>query len=184
MDPSKPENVFGVGAITRGERKETAVVVSGHVCSSVRDCPAVQHAGRYSPTSWASSPIGSAGTIGFARSRSSPIQPIERLPSTRSIFRPCVPEPWNIFQTYHNYDRPSRISGKSDPPKNERLPAGHLHGIALRARRLWRYRPSRAWRPAVRLRGGAPTDRRSAEPAYRVKAEKANDYIAGVHDCE
>ena len=36
-------------------------------------------------------------------------------------FTAPVPEPWNIFQTYHNFERPSRISGKADPPKHERV---------------------------------------------------------------
>jgi 2-keto-4-pentenoate hydratase/2-oxohepta-3-ene-1,7-dioic acid hydratase in catechol pathway len=36
-------------------------------------------------------------------------------------FMAPVPEPWNIFQTYHNYERPSRSTGRRDPPKSERV---------------------------------------------------------------
>src|SRR6187200_2980628 len=112
MDSSKPENVFGAGAITRGERKETAIVVSGHVCP----LPAIVR--RYSTPGAAAPDI-----MDFLKDwerwhdwlRALTLKPDPAdgwVPIDAQQFRPCVPEPWNIFQTYHNYDRPSRISGK------------------------------------------------------------------------
>src|SRR5688572_28136692 len=36
-------------------------------------------------------------------------------PLREAKFKAPVPEPWNIFSTYHNFERPSRVTGKSDP---------------------------------------------------------------------
>ena len=41
--------------------------------------------------------------------------------STAAKFLAPVPEPNNIFHLYHNFERPSRVTGKSDPPKAERV---------------------------------------------------------------
>lgn len=98
-------------------------------------------------------------------------------PIDEQQFRPCVTEPWNIFQTYHNYDRPSRISGKIDPPKHERLLPDIFMGSrsALGAYGSPVLREHGAWQFDFEVEPTIVIGR----PAYRVKAEKADDYIAG-----
>ena len=121
MDTAKPENVFGIGAITHNGRDETAVVVSGHVC------PLSQIVQRHD-----SSRAPAPDIMAFLKEwdrwhdwlRGLNLQPDAAdgwTPMDEQQFRPCVPEPWNIFQTYHNYDRPSRTRGTTDPPKHERV---------------------------------------------------------------
>jgi acylpyruvate hydrolase len=177
MDSSKPEHVFGIGAITCGDRNETAVVVSGLVC------PLSQIVRRYS-TPKARAP----DIMGFLEDwerwhdwlRGLALTPDADdgwTPMDDVSFRPCVPEPWNIFQTYHNYERPSRISGKDDPPKHERI----LPDIFMGSRSaLGAYGST-----VSREHGGRQFDF-EVEPtivigrtAFRVKAEHAEDYIAG-----
>lgn len=88
-----------------------------------------------------------------------------------------VPEPWNIFQTYHNFDRPSRISGKSDPPKSVRL----LPDVFMASRSsLGGYGDT-----VYREHGGHQFDFELevtaviGRTAFRVPAERADEYIAG-----
>ncbi len=92
-------------------------------------------------------------------------------------FTAPVPEPWNIFQTYHNFDRPSRITGKVDPPKHERVfpdmfmaSRSSLAGYGDTI-----YREHGVFQFDFELEVTAIIGR----PAYRVPAERAEDYIAG-----
>ncbi len=92
-------------------------------------------------------------------------------------FSAPVPEPWNIFQTYHNYERPSRVTGRSDPPKAERV----LPDIFFGSRSALA-----GYGDVVRREhGGTQFDFEVevtaviGKPAYRVPAERGEDYVAG-----
>lgn len=92
-------------------------------------------------------------------------------------FAAPVTEPWNIFQTYHNFDRPSRISGKSDPPKAERV----LPDMFMASRSSLTgfgetiYREHGGYQFDYELEVTAVI----GKTAYRVPAERADEYIAG-----
>ncbi len=92
-------------------------------------------------------------------------------------FGPPVPEPWDIFSTYHNYDRPSRVTGRSDPPKAERvLPdmffgsrsslAGHGDTVYIEHGR-------------IKFDFEVEVTAVIGKEAFRVPAERAAEYIAG-----
>jgi 2-keto-4-pentenoate hydratase/2-oxohepta-3-ene-1,7-dioic acid hydratase in catechol pathway len=92
-------------------------------------------------------------------------------------FLPPVPEPPNIFHTYHNYVRPSSVTGRHDPPKNERV----LPDIFFGSRAAL----SGHGDTVQREHGGLQFDFELeitaviGKRAYRVSAEKAEDYVAG-----
>lgn len=92
-------------------------------------------------------------------------------------FTAPVPEPWNIFQTYHNYERPSRITGQADPPKQQRVFPDIFLGSrsALAGYGDTVYREHGVFQFDFELEVTAVIGR----PAYRVKAERADEYIAG-----
>jgi 2-keto-4-pentenoate hydratase/2-oxohepta-3-ene-1,7-dioic acid hydratase in catechol pathway len=99
------------------------------------------------------------------------------LPIDSVKFMAPVPEPWNIFQTYHNFERPSRITGQSDPPKSIRV----LPDIFLGSRSAL----GGFGDPIYREHGGTQFDFELevtaiiGKPANRVRAEHADEYIAG-----
>lgn len=92
-------------------------------------------------------------------------------------FTAPVPEPWNIFQTYHNFDRPSRVTGRSDPPKSERI----LPDIFFGSRSALAGHGDIVYRE----HGGAQFDFEVevtaviSKTAYRVPAARAQEYVAG-----
>ena len=92
-------------------------------------------------------------------------------------FTAPVPEPWNIFQPYHNFDRPSRITGKIDPPKHERV----FPDMFMASRSSLGgygdviYREHGVFQFDFELEVTAII----GKPAYRVRAERAEDYVAG-----
>jgi 2-keto-4-pentenoate hydratase/2-oxohepta-3-ene-1,7-dioic acid hydratase in catechol pathway len=92
-------------------------------------------------------------------------------------FLPPVPEPANIFHTYHNYDRPSSVTGRRDPPKNERV----LPDIFMGCRGAL----SGHGDTVEREHGGVQFDFEFevtaviGKVASRVPAEKAEEYVAG-----
>jgi 2-keto-4-pentenoate hydratase/2-oxohepta-3-ene-1,7-dioic acid hydratase in catechol pathway len=93
------------------------------------------------------------------------------------VFTAPVPEPWNIFQTYHNFTRPSRVTGKHDPSKEERV----LPDIFFGSRSaLAGYGDT-----VLREHGGTQFDFEVeitaviGRRAYRVKGEKWRDHVAG-----
>lgn len=99
------------------------------------------------------------------------------LPIDSVKFMAPVPEPWNIFQTYHNFERPSRITGRSDPPKSERV----LPDIFMGSRSALAGFGDTVYRE----HGGIQFDFELevtaiiGKPAYRVSAENVDEYIAG-----
>lgn len=178
MDNNKGvENVFGVGVLAGQDGLQTAVVVRDHVIA-LRDVVA-----RHS-TPRALAPNMRDFLVDWDRWHDW-LRKLDLQPSTDEgwshidavKFGPCVPEPWNIFHTYHNYDRPSRISGKSDPPKHERV----LPDLFMGSRSaLGAYGDD-----IMREHGGKQFDFELevaiviGRDAYRVKAKDANAYIAG-----
>ena len=88
-----------------------------------------------------------------------------------------VQEPWNIFSTYHNYQRPSRVTGKSDPPKAERVLPDIFFGSrsALAGYGETVYREHGGIKFDFEVEVTAVIGR----TAHRVKAENADHYIAG-----
>ena len=92
-------------------------------------------------------------------------------------FMAPIPEPWNIFQTYHNFERPSIVTGRPDLPKAERV----LPDIFFGSRSaLAGYGDT-----VYREHGGGQFDFEVeitiviGKTAYRVAAEQAEKYIAG-----
>ncbi len=92
-------------------------------------------------------------------------------------FGPPVSEPWNIFQTYHNFERASRVTGKADPGKAARV----LPDIFFGSRSALA-----AYGDVVmREHGGSQFDFEVevtiviGKPATRVPAEKWEEYVAG-----
>jgi acylpyruvate hydrolase len=112
---------FGVGTMLLGGKEATAVVVDDKV-ASVADILA-RHA-----TPGAAAPAMRDLMRDWERwhgwLRGLDLQPSREegwLPLDRVKFAAPVPEPWNIFHLYHNFERPSRVTGRSDPPKAERV---------------------------------------------------------------
>ena len=92
-------------------------------------------------------------------------------------FAAPVPEPWNIFQTYHNYERPSRITGRADPPRSERV----IPDIFMGSRSALA-----GFGDDINVEHGVNQFDFELEvtaiigkTAYRVPAERAEDYVAG-----
>jgi 2-keto-4-pentenoate hydratase/2-oxohepta-3-ene-1,7-dioic acid hydratase in catechol pathway len=92
-------------------------------------------------------------------------------------FMAPVPEPWNIFHLYHNFERPSRVTGRSDPPKAERvLPDvffGSRSALAGHGDIVYREHGGTQFDFEVEVTAVI------GKPATRVKAEQADQYIAG-----
>ncbi len=92
-------------------------------------------------------------------------------------FAPPVLEPWNIFHLYHNFERPSRVTGRSDPPKSVRLIPDVFFGS--------RSALSGYGDIVYREHGGVQFDFEVevtaiiGKPATRVTADQAEDYVAG-----
>jgi 2-keto-4-pentenoate hydratase/2-oxohepta-3-ene-1,7-dioic acid hydratase in catechol pathway len=177
MEMSKSENAFGIGAIKHGERDETAVVVADHVC------PLSEIVRRHGSNGTATPDV--MAVLADWDHWHDWLRGLDLKPTPgdgwihidEQQFRPCVPEPWNIFQTYHNYDRPSRTRGTTDPPKHERV----LPDMFMGSRSALGSYGSTVFREY----GGVQFDFEVeptiviGRPAFRVKAEKAYDYIAG-----
>jgi len=115
------EIAFGVGTMRRDGKEATAVVVDDQV-ASLADIVA-RHA-----TPGAVAPAMRDFMRDWERwhgwLRGLDLKPSRGefwLPLDQVKFAARVPEPWNIFHLYHNFERPSRVTGKSDPAKAERV---------------------------------------------------------------
>jgi len=97
--------------------------------------------------------------------------------STSVKFLPPVPEPPNLFQTFHNYERPSSTSGNMEPPKDERLIPDVFTGSqsALSGHGDTVYYEHGAIEFDFELEVTAVIGR----TASRVSADRALDYVAG-----
>jgi 2-keto-4-pentenoate hydratase/2-oxohepta-3-ene-1,7-dioic acid hydratase in catechol pathway len=173
----QPEIRFGIGIIAGEGRPETAVVVKDHV-ASLRDIVA-----RHS-TPGAAAPLMRDFLPDWERwhgwLRGLDLDPARGdywRPMTAVKFLPPVPEPNNIFHTYHNYDRPSSVTGRRDPPKSERVLPDIFFGSrsALSGHGDTVYREHGGMQFDFELELTAVIGR----TAYRVSADKADDYVAG-----
>jgi 2-keto-4-pentenoate hydratase/2-oxohepta-3-ene-1,7-dioic acid hydratase in catechol pathway len=99
------------------------------------------------------------------------------LPLDAVKFRAPVPEPWNIFQTYHNYERPSRTTGHRDPPKSERIIPDIFFGS--RSALAGFGDPVACQHGVVQFDFELEVTAVIGKTAYRVPAEQAEDYLAG-----
>lgn len=172
-----PKIGFGLGTISVEGKAATAVVVNDHVMS-LQDIVA-----RHS-TPGAAAPLMRDFMPDWERwhewLRGFDLQPSREegwKPLDAVAFKAPVPEPWNIFHLYHNFERPSRVTGRSDPPKAERV----LPDVFFGSRSALA-----GYGDAVyREHGGTQFDFEVevtaviGKPATRVKAEKAENYIAG-----
>jgi acylpyruvate hydrolase len=171
------EIAFGIGTILRNGQPASAVVVNDQVAALV-DIVAHNRAPRpVAPTT---------GELLRDWERwHSWLRSLDHRATSESAWRPLdsvkftapVPEPWNIFQTYHNYERPSRITGRSDPPKSERV----IPDIFLGSRSALA-----GFGDIVAVEHGTTQFDFELEitaivgkTAYRVSAERAEDHIAG-----
>jgi 2-keto-4-pentenoate hydratase/2-oxohepta-3-ene-1,7-dioic acid hydratase in catechol pathway len=168
------EVAFGIGTIVHAGKPATAVVVNDQVATLAeiaarRAAPGPVPLARDFMADW-------ERWHGWLRGLA--LEPSEGWRPLASVkFTAPVPEPWNIFQTYHNFERPSRITGKADPPKHERV----LPDVFLGSRSaLAGYGDT-----VYREHGGQQFDFEIevtaiiGRPAHRVKAERAEDYVAG-----
>ncbi len=171
------EIAFGVGTMVSADGPATAVVVNDQVM------PLANIVARHS-TPGAAAPLMRDFMPEWDRwhdwLRNLELDPSGEdgwLPIDSVKFTAPVPEPWNIFQTYHNFERPSRITGKSDPPKAERL----LPDMFMASRSSLGGHGDLI----MREHGGFQFDFELevtaiiGKPAYRVPAERADEYIAG-----
>src|ERR1700728_830227 len=115
------EIIFGIGTMSLDGKPATAVVVEDRVA------PLAQIVARHS-TPGAVAPLMRDLMPDWPRwhdwLRGLDLQPSREegwLPLDRVKFMAPVPEPWNIFHLYHNFERRSRVTGRSDPPKAERV---------------------------------------------------------------
>jgi len=178
MDGNGKEIAFGIGTIVRNGEQAAAVVVNDQVAALAdviahhRTPPAAAApAARDLMRDW-------DRWHGWLRGLDlAPAADEGWLALDAVKFTAPVPEPWNIFQTYHNYERPSRITGRSDPPKSERV----LPDIFLGSRSALA-----GFGDSVRCEHGAAQFDFELEvtavisrPAYRIAAERADEYVAG-----
>ncbi len=168
---------FGIGTILRDGKPATAVVVNDQV-ATLADIVT-----RHSAPG-AAAPLMRDFILDWERWHSW-LRGLDLKPSPGEGWTPIdaakfmapVPEPWNIFQTYHNYERPSRSTGHVDPPKAERV----LPDIFLGSRSAL----AGFGDPVYCEHGGIQFDFELevtaviGKTAYRVPAERAEDYVAG-----
>ncbi len=177
MPEGQNEIHFGIGTILAGGKPSTAVVVDDQV-ATLADIVA-----RHS-TPGAAAPAMRDFMPDWPRwhewLRELDLQPSHQdgwAPLAAAKFLAPLPEPNNIFHLYHNFERPSRVTGRSDPPKAERVLPDVFFGSRSA---LAGYGDT-----VYREHGGVQFDFEVevtaviGKPATRVPAAKAEDYIAG-----
>jgi len=177
MASGDPEIRFGIGSAAIGGKAETVIVVDDRVATLS------EIVARHS-TPGAVAPVMRDFLPDWERWHSW-LRALELKPAAdggwRSLvqvkFLPPVPEPWNIFHLYHNFERPSRVTGRSDPPKAERvLPDvffGSRSALAGYGDIVYREHGGTQFDFEVEITAVI------GKPASRVKAEAADAYIAG-----
>jgi 2-keto-4-pentenoate hydratase/2-oxohepta-3-ene-1,7-dioic acid hydratase in catechol pathway len=171
------EIAFGIGTMLADGKPETAVVVNDRV-ASLKDIVA-RHStpGAIAPAMRDFMPDwerwhGWLRGLDLDPAREDGWRPLDAVK-----FAPPVPEPNNIFHTYHNYDRPSSTTGRRDPPKAQRVLPDIFLGSrsALSGHRDTVYREHGAVQFDFELEVTAVIGR----TAHRVSADKADEYVAG-----
>jgi 2-keto-4-pentenoate hydratase/2-oxohepta-3-ene-1,7-dioic acid hydratase in catechol pathway len=177
MSAGQIEISFGIGTIALDGEAATAVVVNDHV-ATLREIVA-RHAtpGAVAPPMRDFMPHWERWHDWLRGRDLDPSREEGWRPAASVKFMAPVPEPGNIFHTYHNYDRPSSTTGRRDPPKAERI----LPDVFLGSRAaLSGHRDT-----VYREHGGAQFDFELevtaviGKTASRISAAKAEDYVAG-----
>ncbi|CAN0269417.1 unnamed protein product, partial [Phaeothamnion confervicola] len=177
MASGKFETLFGIGTIIDAGNAATAVVVNDQVCRLADIVARHSTPGAAAPQMRDFMPDWDRWHNWLRNLDLDPAKEEGWQPIDAVQFSAPVPEPWNIFQTYHNFDRPSRISGKVDPPKAERL----LPDMFMASRSSLAgfgetiYREHGGYQFDFELEVTAII----GKPAFRVPAERADEYIAG-----
>jgi 2-keto-4-pentenoate hydratase/2-oxohepta-3-ene-1,7-dioic acid hydratase in catechol pathway len=168
---------FGIGTIAEGGKPATAVVVNDQVATLA------EIVARHS-TPGAPAPLMRELLADWERWHDW-LRGLALVPSRDGRWRkmdavkflPPVPEPPNIFHTYHNYDRPSSTTGRRDPPKAERV----MPDIFLGSRQALSGHGDTVYRE----HGGVQFDFELevtaviGRVASRVSPEAGEDYVAG-----
>jgi 2-keto-4-pentenoate hydratase/2-oxohepta-3-ene-1,7-dioic acid hydratase in catechol pathway len=177
MTDGKAEVVFGIGTMLDDGKPATAVVVNDQVASLASIVARHSTPGAIAPVMRDFMPDWNRWHDWLRGLDLKPAPDEGWKPVDAVKFMAPVPEPWNIFQTYHNFERPSRITGRSDPPKHERVfpdmfmaSRSSLGGYGDKV-----YREHGVFQFDFELEVTAVI----GKPAYRVKAERADEYIAG-----
>jgi 2-keto-4-pentenoate hydratase/2-oxohepta-3-ene-1,7-dioic acid hydratase in catechol pathway len=175
------EIAFGIGTMILDGKQATAVVVEDKVA------PLAQIVARHS-TPGAAAPAMRDVLPDWQRwhdwLRGLDLKPAREegwLPLDRVKFAPPVPEPNNIVHLYHNFERPSRVTGRSDPPKAERVLPDAFFGSrsALCGHGDTVYREHGGVQFDFEVEVTAVIGRE----ASRVPAAKGADYVAGYSIC-
>ena len=168
---------FGLGTILAEGKPATAVVIDDHVVTLARIVA------RHS-TPGAAAPLMRDFLRNWPRwhdwLRALDLKPEREegwVPLAAAKFMAPVPKPNNIFHLYHNFERPSRVTGRTDPPKAERVLPDVFFGSRSALAGFGDI--------VYREHGGAQFDFEVevtaviGKAAWRVPAEKAEDYVAG-----
>jgi 2-keto-4-pentenoate hydratase/2-oxohepta-3-ene-1,7-dioic acid hydratase in catechol pathway len=116
-----PEIRFGIGTIISGGEQATVVVIDDQVSTLANIVTRYAAPGATAPAmrdlmpEWERWHDWLRG-LDLKPARDEGWQVLEAVK-----FAAPVPEPWNIFSLYHNFERPSRVTGLSDPAKSERI---------------------------------------------------------------
>lgn len=168
---------FGLGTVDRGGREAVAVVVNDRF-SLLSDVSVKHRPPRAAPATmrelmpdWALWHDWLRG-LGLDPSKQEGWKALDE-----GKFMAPLTEPWNIFQAYHNFERPSIVTGKDDLPKSERVLPDLFFGSRSA---LAGYGDT-----VYREHGGGRFDFEVeltiviGKTAHRVPAERADEYIAG-----
>lgn len=168
---------FGVGTILEGGRPETAVVVNDRVATLAEIVKRHSTPGAPAPRMRELLPDWQRWHDWLRGLALDPRRDGNWRPLDAVKFLPPVPEPPNIFHTYHNYVRPSSVTGRHDPPKAERVLPDIFFGsrAALSGHGDTVYREHGGLQFDFELEITAVIGR----TAYRVAADKGEEYVAG-----
>jgi 2-keto-4-pentenoate hydratase/2-oxohepta-3-ene-1,7-dioic acid hydratase in catechol pathway len=176
MSNSFAEISFGIGTLADGK---PAVIVNDHAIAIATVCA------RHAPKSGLEVPLEMRHLMPHWNAWQDWLRNLDLAPSAGEgwvhidvqKFGPPVPEPWDMFSTYHNYERPSRVTGRSDPPKAERVLPDMFFGSKSSLA---------AHGDTVHIEHGrikfdfeVEVTAVIGKTAYRVPAERAEEYIAG-----
>ncbi len=172
-----PEIRFGIGTAAIAGKSETVVVVDDQVTSLADIVARYSTPGAIAPPMRDFMPQWPRWHQWLRRLELKPEPEDGWLPIDQLKFLAPVPEPWNIFHLYHNFERPSRVTGRSDPPKAERvLPDvffGSRSALAGYGDVVYREHGGTQFDFEVEITAVI------GKQAARVPAEQAEEYIAG-----
>src|SRR5262249_43496158 len=121
MPEGQSEIGFGIGTIVANGKPATAVVVKDQVATLADIVARHSTPGAAAPPMRDFLPDWQRWHQGLRGLALKPAAEDGWVPLAAAKFLAPVPEPNNIFHLYHNFERPSRVTGRSDPPKAERI---------------------------------------------------------------